>query len=139
MILWILAALLIFFVQTMLAPISQYLFNKKSHVITALGPRDTPPEMPVLGGRFERALRNMMEALPIFLTLALLAEMKGAEGGITETGAMIFVIARVLYVPAYVSGILGVRSVVWTIGAAGLVAMLIGLWPRICCYAPFVG
>lgn len=131
MVYWIFVVLLTFFVQCMLAPIVRYLLNPKSSVKTALGPRDTQPAMPALGGRFERALRNLMEALPIFLTLALLAEQKGIAGGITKQGAAIFAIARIIYVPAYVSGVPGLRSAIWMVGSAGLIAMAVGIWPYI--------
>ncbi|MGH1413525.1 MAG: MAPEG family protein [Pelagimonas sp.] len=131
MVYWIFVVLLTFFVQCMLAPIVRYLLNAKGSVKIALGPRDNQPDMPVLGGRFDRALRNLMEALPIFLTLALLAEQKGVAGGITELGAAIFAVARIVYVPAYVSGIPGLRSVVWMVGSAGLIAMVVGIWPHI--------
>lgn len=36
--------------------------------------------------------------------------------------------ARVVYVPAFVSGVPGVRSLVWTIGHAGLGMMVWALW-----------
>ncbi len=131
MVYWIFVVLLTFFAQCMLAPIVRYLLNPKGSVKTALGPRDAEPVMPALGGRFDRALRNLMEALPIFLTLALLAEQKGIADGITEQGAAIFAIARIVYVPAYVSGIPGLRSAVWMVGSAGLIAMVVGICPHI--------
>lgn len=129
MVFWIFAALALFFVQTVLAPVTQYLVWNKGQLRTALGPRDNPPPMPIIGERMERALKNMMEALPVFLTLALLTEIKGISGGVSELGAMVFVLARVFYVPAYLSGVPGVRSFVWTVGAGGLVLMIVGLLP----------
>lgn len=93
-----------------------------------LGARDNPTEMSTAGGRLKRATENLKEALPIFLTLALLAEMKGISGGLMETGALVFVIARILYVPAYVTDIKGMRSLVWTAGLVGLILMVVALF-----------
>ncbi len=69
----------------------------------------------------------MFEALPVFLPLALLAEITGATTGWTLTGAMVFFFARLAYVPAYGSGVALLRSASWGVGHAGLVMMVIGL------------
>ena len=42
-----------------------------------MGNRDNSPEMSVVAARLDRAKNNMLEALPIFLALALLAMIKG--------------------------------------------------------------
>jgi len=46
---WILMALLVFVIQAMLVPIARYLINVRGGVWTALGPRDNPPTMPLMG------------------------------------------------------------------------------------------
>ncbi len=40
---------------------------------------------------------------------------------------MISVIARIVYGPAYVSGLPGLRSAVWLVGVAGLLVMALPL------------
>jgi len=97
----------------------------------ALGPRDEPLPQSVIGRRAERALANMQEALPVFLALALLNLIVGTAGGLALTGATVFLVARVLYVPVYLSGIWGLRTLVWAAGVAGLVMLLIPLLGRI--------
>lgn len=92
-----------------------------------VGNRDNPPEMSVVAGRLDRAKNNMLEALPIFLALALLALVKGGDTSKTTHAALIFLIARVIYVPAYVSGIPLLRSLVWLAGVASLVMMALPL------------
>jgi len=96
----------------------------------ALGPRDDQPPLTRIGGRAERALANMHEALPVFLTLALLNLILGT-GAMATTGATVFFVARVLYVPAYLAGTPVVRTLIWIAGVVGLVMMLIPILDRI--------
>jgi uncharacterized MAPEG superfamily protein len=83
--------------------------------------------MPAMAGRAQRALRNIMEAMFVFVPLALLAIVSGKEQGLAMTAALTFLGARVAYLPAYMSGIVGVRSLIWGVGAAGLAMMAIAL------------
>jgi len=92
-----------------------------------VGNRDNPPELSVIAGRLERAKNNMLEALPMFLALALLALVKGGDTSEATLGATIFLVARVVYVPAYVSGIPLLRSLIWLVGVASLVMMALPL------------
>jgi len=116
---WILGALLLFFLQSLLPPMLQYVFRADPQIMAMLGPRDATPETRVYGQRAERALRNMGEALLVFLPLALL----GHSVETAVLGAQVFVLARIAYVPAYVLGIPFLRSAIWTIGLAGLALM----------------
>lgn len=124
---WILATLALFFAQTLIAPAIRYVSPGLPGIRNALGPRDDPPAMPVIGARFDRALKNMVEAMVVFLPIALLLETKGLASGVALTGAMVFFWARLAYVPAYVSGIPGLRSAIWSIGHIGLAMMIAGL------------
>ena len=94
---------------------------------TIVGNRDNPPDMSVVAARLDRAKNNMLEALPFFLGLALLALAKGVETRQVVYGAATFLIARIAYVPAYVSGVPMLRSAVWLIANAGLLAMAAGV------------
>lgn len=120
---WIGLVLALFFVQSTLAPFMQW----RSNIRAALGPRDKPPPMLLMGARLDRAFRNMIEAMLIFIPLALLAEFQGGTDGVARAGAAVFFLARLLYVPAYVSGILGIRSAIWLIGHAGLAMLAIAV------------
>lgn len=92
-----------------------------------VGNRDDLPDISVVAGRLDRAKNNMLEALPIFLSLALLALIKGGDTTEMAHAALIFLIARVVYVPAYVSGIPVLRSLVWLVGIVGLIMMALPL------------
>ena len=132
MVLLILLVLALFVVQTLLPnrfrerPAS----GGRSPLAEALGPRDDPPPLTRIGGRAERALANMQEALPVFLALALLNLFLG-PGSLATTGATVFLVARVLYVPAYLAGVVGVRTLIWIVSVVGLVMMLIPILDRI--------
>jgi uncharacterized MAPEG superfamily protein len=123
---WILAVLALLFFQTLLPPAIRYAASGRrlgDLIGAALGPRNKPLPMPVAGERAQRALANLFEGLPIFLTLALLSLILGIDDGMASLGAGLFLAARVLYVPCYVFAISGVRSGVWAIGVLGLLVM----------------
>jgi len=124
---WILAVLALFFVQTYLPSMARAASGDPEQLKFIRGNRDVRPDPTVISGRLDRALRNMFEALPVFLTLAFLAEIQGIAEGWPLIGAAIFFIARVAYVPAYVTGIPLLRSAVWTVGHGGLVMMVVGV------------
>lgn len=124
---WILAVLALFFVQTLLPSMARAQTKAPEQLRFLRGNRDERPASPLMTGRMERALSNMFEALPVFLPLALLAVIQGVTGGWMMTGAATFFVARLLYVPAYGTGVAWLRSAVWTVGHAGLVMMVVGL------------
>lgn len=84
------------------------------------GPRDTPLDLTVNAGRAKRALDNMVEAILVFLPLALLAVHFDLNDGLAYWGALAFLIARIAYIPAYITAIGLTRSIVWTVGHIGL-------------------
>jgi len=93
----------------------------------ALGSRDTTPgEVSVTGQRCERAFRNMLETFPIFTALALGVVVAGLTGPVTAFGSVLYVIARVLYLPAYIFDIPFTRTGCFAFAVAGIV--LTG-WP----------
>lgn len=115
----ILLVLALYMVQLFLQETSRFGFDFWGIV----GDRDEPPELSVVAGRLERAKNNMLEALPVFLALALLALVKGGDTTSVAHAATIFLMARVIYVPAYLSGIPMLRSLAWLAGVAALVMM----------------
>ncbi len=119
----ILLVLALYVVQLFLQETSRFGFDLRS----IMGDRDRPPEMTVVANRLDRAKRNMQEALPLFLALALLALIKGRDTAAVTQAALIFLIARAVYVPAYVSGVPVLRSLVWLVGVAGLAMMALAL------------
>jgi len=119
----ILLVLALYMVQLFLQETSRFGFDLWGIV----GNRDNLPEMSVVAGRLDRAKNNMLESLPIFLAVALLALVKGGDTSEVAHAASIFLIARVVYVPAYVSGVPMLRSFVWLVAVASLVMMALPL------------
>ena len=119
----ILLVLAVYMVQLFLQEISRFRFDLWGIV----GNRDNLPEMSVVAGRLNRAKNNMQEALPIFLALALVALINGGDTSKVAHAASIFLVARVVYVPAYVSGVPILRSFVWLVGVASLAMMALAL------------
>ncbi|HEY1780158.1 MAG TPA: MAPEG family protein [Roseiarcus sp.] len=87
--------------------------------------RDNPPAATgVLYGRATRALANYVENLTPFGALALALIATQRTGGAGAIGATIRILARIIYLPIYVSGIMYVRSALWALSIVGLVMML---------------
>jgi len=133
MVLVVLLVLAVFVVQTLLPgrfrePPPQ---GTKDTLVESLGNRDHQRPLTVVGGRAERALANMHEALPVFLALALLNMIVGTAAGLAVTGATIFLVARALYVIVYVVGIPVVRTLIWVAGWVGLAMMIAPLLDKI--------
>ena len=93
-----------------------------------LGPRDEPREVTGLSGRFVRAHRNLLEIFPQFLAALFLVHAAHAAGSLSAIGAWVFVIGRVLYVPAYAFAPPGVRPVCWMIAQVGIFMIVADLF-----------
>jgi uncharacterized MAPEG superfamily protein len=91
--------------------------------------RDAPSTAPVgkITGRLQRAQQNLFETLPLFAAAILIAHVAGKNGDLTYWGAVIYLVARVLYVPLYAFGVPFVRSAVWSVGLAGLILILVAI------------
>jgi uncharacterized MAPEG superfamily protein len=93
-----------------------------------LSARDTPREVTGLSGRFVRAHRNLLEIFPQFAAALFVVHAGNAVGELTTIGAWTFVVARVLYVPAYAFAPPGVRPLCWTAAQVGIFMILADLF-----------
>lgn len=89
------------------------------------GNRDEQQTASGVPGRLVRALNNHFESLILFTIAAVVVTLGDASSELTRTCAWVYLGARVLYVPAYASGVYGVRSLIWTVGFAATVVMLV--------------
>jgi uncharacterized MAPEG superfamily protein len=89
--------------------------------------QDRPSDKPdsLLLGRLTRALRNLNETLPFFLGIVLILAVAGVSTPVTRIAAVVFVAARILYLPLYALGVPNLRGLVWTISFVAL-ATLVG-------------
>jgi len=88
-------------------------------VAAAFGNREDLPPAIGMAGRAERATRNQLEAMAMFLALVLAASIAG-KAAQAAYGATIFFWARLVYWPVYLAGIVYLRTLVWFVSLYGL-------------------
>jgi len=90
-----------------------------------MGPRDTPLKLTGTAGRLQRAMSNHFEGLILFTLAVVVVTLGDQSSPVTRTCAMVYLAARVLYVPAYAFGLSPWRSFIWIAGFAATTLMLI--------------
>ena len=86
-----------------------------------LGGRDAAVEKAEIQGRATRTVQNHIEGMMMFVPLALLAHLLGLDGKLIVWGSWLYVIGRIGFVPAYLGGWYGVRSLFWFFAVVGTV------------------
>ena len=124
--LWALFAALV--LASVQITISSVLTLKQHGGAWVAGPRDQPREVSGVSGRFVRAHRNLLEIFPQFVAALFLVHAANAAGSLSIYGSWTFVVARVLYVPAYAYAPPGVRPVCWLAAQFGIYAILADLF-----------
>ena len=89
------------------------------------GPRDDwRPPGGRWAGRAHRALANFQETYPAFIALALALAVVGRADGGGASGAWIWLVARIVYLPLYLFGVPWLRSLAYGVSLVGLILML---------------
>jgi len=91
-----------------------------------MGPRDEaldPPAKPIVG-RLDRAQRNFFETFPLFAAAALIVAVAHLNSKWTAIGAIVWLAARVVYLPLYALGIPVLRSIAWIAALVGILMVL---------------
>ena len=92
------------------------------------GPRDDDKKPKgELAGRAERASQNFRETYPAFVGLALGLAIADPASVLGHAGALLWFLARLVYIPLYMRGIPYIRSMVWLVSLVGLALMFIAL------------
>jgi uncharacterized MAPEG superfamily protein len=99
--------------------------NAQTGTEAALSPRDAKIELTGMAGRLQRAMNNHFEGLILFGIAAVVIAVADQSTAVTATAAWIYLIARILYVPAYAWGLVPWRSVVWGVGWFATLVMLL--------------
>ncbi len=89
--------------------------------------RDTTPEVSELAQRAKRATANLLETALVFVIIALVTEVTGRGNSITAASAIVYLIGRSAYLPAYLIGYPWVRTIIWNISTAALAVMIAGV------------
>lgn len=79
-------------------------------------PRQQQAQLTGYGARALAAHQNSIEAFILFAVGVLMAHTTQTVGWLIDTLAIIFVIARILYLWFYLADIPGLRSLVWLVG-----------------------
>ena len=97
-----------------------------------LGPRDPDrlgkpliEQVSPRTGRLFRALNNHFEGLILFTLAVVVVTLSGQSSDLTAACAWTYLIARVLYVPAYAFGLVPWRSLIWMVGFSATTLMLL--------------
>ena len=80
--------------------------------------RDENRQAAGMTARLERALNNSVIAMTLFAPAILILAARDAFSDTTLIAAQLFLLARVIYLPAYALGIMGLRTLVWLVGFA---------------------
>lgn len=125
MLFWIFAALTVYYLGLFLP--SLFLMPRIGLAAYA-GSRDEEPTPAPMHGRALRAHANLRENMIAFGLLAsLVLIVPEADVAAATTGAMVFVLARAVYLPLYLFAVPWLRSTAWTVGFIGLVMMALAL------------
>ncbi len=80
--------------------------------------RDEGKQAAGMTARLERALNNSVIAMTLFAPAILILAARDAFSDTSLMAAQIFLLARVIYLPAYALGVMGLRTLVWLAGFA---------------------
>ena len=91
------------------------------------GPRDMPLPRPLslTTARLQRALNNHFEGLILFTIAVVVVTLGNQSSPVTVACGWTYLVARILYVPAYALGLSPWRSAIWGVGFFATVIMLV--------------
>jgi uncharacterized MAPEG superfamily protein len=96
-------------------------------LMAAFGNREAAAAPSAFAGRAERTARNTLENFVLFAALALVAHAAQPGNAQVLQGALVFVWARLAYIPVYYLGLRFVRTAVWLVSIVGLAMMVVAL------------
>ena len=121
---WLLFAVVLTFAQVLVAVVGAQL---QVGLAELAANRENLTAFKGWAGRAQRAHRNMLENMVLFVPLVLIAVVAGKTNGSTLLGAQIFVLARLVYALVYYAGIPWLRTGVWFVSVVGLAIIALQL------------
>ena len=91
------------------------------------GNRDNMPVLTGWAGRAQRAHRNMVENLVLFVALLILLAGTGKSNQMTVLGAELFFWGRFAYALVYLAGWPWIRTVTWFVSVVGMILIALQL------------
>lgn len=101
---------LVLYVAHLMLPAILAILRKEATNTYLVGPRDEEASFSNIVKRAKRASGNIQESLLIFLPLAVLATINGAQA---NEAAAVWIGLRVVYLITYLMGLAYVRTLVW--------------------------
>jgi uncharacterized MAPEG superfamily protein len=96
-------------------------------LVQAMGYAENPPEPPKWAQRSQRAHLNLLESLPIFAALVLVAQLTNSFDTLTAAGAALFFWGRIAHALVFIAGIPYLRTLAFTVAWVGLVLIFYAL------------
>ena len=85
--------------------------------------RDEPATLGRYTSRLDRALANSVVAMALFAPAVLIVVLQDRTGAGSLLACQAFLIARAVYIPAYVAGVPGLRTLAWLAGFAATILL----------------
>ena len=104
------------------APVLIGLNSKNTKVSYLFSSRDKNLDTSIYENRANRALKNLFETFPIFIGVVLLSITKDVDN---TSLALLWLIARAIYIPVYILGIDYLRTGIWAVSLISLILMSI--------------
>lgn len=101
--------------------------NRELGTAKTLSPRDglaLEREVSPRTARLFRAMNNHFESLLLFTIATLVVTFADKGSAITAAACGLYLLARILYIPAYVFGWVPWRSVFWSLGLLAILILL---------------
>ena len=91
-----------------------------------MGARDEKTQdLKPLTGRLLRAQSNFFETFPLFASAVLIVAVSHTYSAYSYWGCIIYLVARIIYLPIYAFGIPVIRTIIWLISIVGLLLVLV--------------
>jgi uncharacterized MAPEG superfamily protein len=91
-----------------------------------LSPRDEKmPELTGVPARLDRAYKNFMETFVFFIVAVFVVQHSGSNNVVSATGAYMYFFGRLIYVPLYAKGVIGLRTAAWACSLIGIVLVFL--------------
>lgn len=95
---------------------------------TLAGNRESLATLHGFAGRAQRAHRNMLESLPLFIALVLMAQLIGRANATTLLGCQLFFWGRLAHWVLYLAGVPWLRTIAWVVSVVGMILIFAQLW-----------
>ena len=95
------------------------LLTGNTNLTYVLSSRDSSSKPSIYAQRANRASRNLLETLPIFIGIGILSLIREVDN---SSVALLWLILRAIYIPIYILGISYIRTGIW---AASLICLIL--------------